>query len=362
MLKLYDEKKNKDKISAIISEMKRYKGIKLLSGRFGEDNRDWLVNKETATISQSISSIRFMSKDAAEDLYRLGLQNEAEMGVEVTAGILSPEAKKNISVVKKKLKEFKAIYDTPETAAMSANELNALRARKEAIVKEGTELEKLINEIKADPASYSEQAKENRIMAKLDCFTNVLRAIQMNAPAVNTRMIKILISLDYFHQFGKTGKLMKIFDEFFEGEKALTKTIKSFNKRLEYMREFEASLPDEDLPTGLRLQMEYDNVGLCLSVDPSAPSLLYFVESVESKYGVKAKLYSVKRGKTGLVKIPRKIYDKDPFLAGFCVLVDKIEESQRYAYKNGKKVPVPGETDFWINNYSIEYEQRQDIA
>ena len=60
MLKLYDEKKNTDKIAKIISEMKRYKKISLTAGRFGQDNRDWFVDKENNTISQSLSSIRYM--------------------------------------------------------------------------------------------------------------------------------------------------------------------------------------------------------------------------------------------------------------------------------------------------------------
>ena len=72
MLKLYDEKGNKDKIAAIIAEMKRYKGIRLTPGRLGQDNRDWLIDKENQCISQSLSAIKFVSKQAAEDLYRVG--------------------------------------------------------------------------------------------------------------------------------------------------------------------------------------------------------------------------------------------------------------------------------------------------
>lgn len=72
MLKLYDEKGNKDKIAAIIAEMKRYKGIRLTPGQFGQDNRDWLIDKANGCISQSLSAIKYVSKQAAEDLYRAG--------------------------------------------------------------------------------------------------------------------------------------------------------------------------------------------------------------------------------------------------------------------------------------------------
>ena len=154
MLKLYDEKKNTEKISAIIREMKLYKNIIMTAGRFGQDNRDWVVDKERGTISQSISSIRYISKKAAQDLQKLGQQT----------------------------------YDT---------------------------------------------------------FTDVLRDMQMNS-CLDTRQIAVLIELNYFEQFGKSGKLMKVYDNFFEGKQKLTKTVKSYEARLEASRQYEASLPDED--------------------------------------------------------------------------------------------------------------------
>lgn len=361
MLKLYDEKKNKDKISAIISEMKRYKGIQLLPGRFGQDNRDWLVDKKNATISQSISSIRYMSKEAAEDLYRIGSQNEAEMGVIYTPAVLSAEAKKNINAVKKKWKQFKEIYDTPEDPLMSEKELADLQAAKEHAEKEGAMLEELLEEIKDDSKSYEKQAEEIHVTAKLDCFTNVLRAIQMNT-GVNTRCIKVLIDIGYFSQFGKTGKLTNVFNEFFEGKNKLTKGIKSFQQRLEYLREYEASLPDNDLPVGLRLQAEYDNIGLCLSVDPGSPANLYFIESVEDKYSVRAKLYSVQRGTTGIIRISKKQQEKHPLREGLCMRMIEYNMRQRCSFKNGTRTPIPGEKDCWVTNYAIVYQERPSAA
>lgn len=72
ILKLYTEKGNKEKVALIIDEMYRYKNIRMVAGRFGDDNRDWLCNKEQSTISQSLSSIKFISKTAANELYHLG--------------------------------------------------------------------------------------------------------------------------------------------------------------------------------------------------------------------------------------------------------------------------------------------------
>lgn len=71
MLDLYDLKGRKDKISQIISEMKRYRGIEMRPGCFGQDNRSWLIDKEAHSISQSLSAMKYVSKGVADALYRL---------------------------------------------------------------------------------------------------------------------------------------------------------------------------------------------------------------------------------------------------------------------------------------------------
>ena len=261
MLKLYDEKKNTDKISAIISEMKRYKNISLTAGKFGQDNRNWTVDKENHTISQSLSSIRYMSKQAARDLYQVG-QNK---------------------------------YDT---------------------------------------------------------FTDVLRVLQMDT-CLDTRQIKILIELGYFKDFGGSGKLMKVFDNFFEGKLKLTKTIKSYEQRLETSREYEKSLPNDELSIGQRLTSELNNIGLCLSVDKSQPDNLYFIREVDAKYGVKAKLYTPKRGTTGIVRFRKDDFAKCPFEDGdFLTLLD-FNRSPKYTYRGGERAVVPGEFDIWARKYKV---------
>ena len=261
MLKLYDQKKNTDKISAIIAEMKRYKNISLTAGRFGQDNRDWVVDKEHESISQSLSSVKYMSKQAAKDLFEVG-KNE---------------------------------YET---------------------------------------------------------FTDVLRELQMNT-CLDTRQIQILIELNYFERFGKSGKLMKVFKEFFEGKNKLTKIVKSFDARLKLCREYEKSLPDDELDIKQILRSEFSNVGLCFSVDKTQPNTLYFVQDVDDKYGVKVKLYSVQRGTLGIVRFRKNEYAKQPFQKGDCINLISFNKSPRYTYQNGERKALPGEKDIWAEQYEV---------
>ena len=261
MLKIWDERHNKNKTAAVISEMQRYKGIKLTAGKFGQDNRDWVVDKENHTISQSLSSVRYMSKKAAQDLQKLGGN------------------------------------------------------------------------------SYS-------------TFTDVLRDLQMNS-CLDMRQIAILIELNYFEQFGKSGKLMKVYNEFFNGENKLTKIVKSFERRLQVCREFEASLDDDDLPISQRLSSELNNVGLCLFSDKTQPSNLYFVKDIDDKYGIKTTLYSIQRGTTGIVRVRKDNFAKQPFKSGDCFVLEKFNKSPKYSYRGGEKVALPNESDLWAEKYHI---------
>ena len=352
MLKIYDEKKNKDKIAQIISEAKKFMGIEITPGTFGQDNRDWLVNKETKQISQSLSSIRYMSKQAAEELFKLGSSDTAEMGVTYTKAVYTPEAKSIINKLSKQLKPLQKKAE--EYLANGGDEFDPEFLE---LYDKGMPLEQELNRIQADANSYLFKAEEVHTFAKLDCFTNVLRAIQMNTH-IDTRQLEILISLDYFKQFGKSGKLMRVYNEFFNGEKKLTKTIKSYEERLEYMREFERSLEDVDLPADLRLRNEYENIGLCLSVIPTAPNLLYFVQNVDDKYSIKVKLYNLRRGVIGEIRIAKKDYV--PLAVGSCIMIEKFRKCAKYTYRNGQKTTVPGEQECWVSKYKVM--QKGEVA
>lgn len=337
MLKLYDEKKNTDKISAIIAEMKRYRNIRLLSGKWGQDNRDWLVNKEEGTISQSISSIRFMSKQAAEDLYQLSQQEESEMGVEYIQPKLNKEGKK----LEKKLKQIM------ENATLISD-----RMTDDEIKNFNETYEQLHSELWNSEEYLAVKAAEIHHFAKLDCFTNVLRALQMNT-CLDTRQIKILIELGYFAQFGGSAKLMVLCNRYFEGEKKLSKTLKSFNERLEMFRQMEKELPDGELPIQIRLQSENENIGLCMSTDEKADNRTYFVKGVDEKWGTTVTLYSVSSGKSGTVRFRKDDLKKKPVAQNQMIRILDGNSSPRYTYKGGQRTPIPGEREYWVKSYSI---------
>ena len=263
MLKPYTEKGNKDKIASILTEMQRYADISLSMGRFGQDNRDWLADQTHQTISQALSSIKFISYKASEDLAAVGKR-------------------------------------------------------------------------------------------KFDTFTDLLRCLQIET-CLDTRQIGVLIGVGYFADFGQAGKLKRICASFFEGKNRLTKTLvpKTVEKRLAILREEERQTPDERVPIEETLRMESEHLGLCLSRDEEADPGVFFVTEVDDRYGVKAKLYSVRRGTSGTVRVRREAFAEQPFTPNGCIVIDQGRQRPRYSYRNGQRQIVEGETDYWITQYHL---------
>lgn len=299
MLKLYTEKGNKEKITAIIDEMKRYKQITLIPGKWKQDNRDWFIDKDHNTISQSLSSIKFISKQAAQDLYNLSQSQSAYIGT-----------------------EYIRIKDKDENGKQIRDE-NGKPLYEEVIWN-----------------------------ADLCCFTNILRALQMNT-CLDTRQIEILIGIGYFQEYGENQKLIDIYRAFFEGPNKLTKTIKSFNKRLELIREYEKTVLNQKMPIAEQLLIENENIGLCLSTFENAPSNMFFVQEVDTKYGIKAKLYSVKRGTVGIVRLRKDLFESKQLSPNQCIFIDNGKHEQRYSYKDGRRTPIQGEYDYWLKQYHL---------
>ena len=243
--------------------MKKYRGISMIAGKFRQDNRDWYVDKENATISQSLSSIKFISSQVSQELYNL--------------------------------------RDRP-----------------------------------------------------FDTFTDLLRCLQMET-CLNTRQIKTLIRLDYFSEFGSNGKLMDIFNEFFEGKNKLTKTIKSYKKRLAVLREYEKGHPETTLSIYETLPEEFNVLEMCRSIDIAAQPGTYFVTAVEPKYSVWVTAYNIRTGRTGKLKLNKKLYEENPLNPCQFFVIDKWEQQNKCVYKDGKRKKIPDEFENVLYAYHIIY-------
>ena len=297
LLKNYTKKGQMDKIAKAISEMNAYKGIRLISGSFGEDNSDWSFNKEHKTISQSLSSIKYISTQAAKDLYEIS-----------------------------KLKEYQTEYDMNN-----------------AIMPEG----------KTETQKKKKAIADEWLERRHDHFVDLMRKLQVEAPSVNTRVIKILIALNYFSSFGPSGKLMKMFDAFNEGSTKIAAKL-SLVSVAQRMKEIETLVENDnsELPIAERLSAEFENVGLCMTTTQHCHSNDFFVEEVDDKYGFKMTLYSLMRGTRGQIRVRKTSPYAKKLQAGMVIRVHKGEWADKIRYKNGQKKKT-GEREYWLENMEI---------
>ena len=86
MLKVYTEKGEKDKVTALKNEMKAF-GIKLGAFKFGEDNRDFTAYKEKGIITQSLKSIKGINQTVADTIYSIAKTKDCKTFVDVLIAI-----------------------------------------------------------------------------------------------------------------------------------------------------------------------------------------------------------------------------------------------------------------------------------
>lgn len=71
-LQHYTDKNNKDKVISLTKEMKDFYGISLASMTFGEDNRQFAINKMEHEILQTMKSLKGIQENSPSVLYELG--------------------------------------------------------------------------------------------------------------------------------------------------------------------------------------------------------------------------------------------------------------------------------------------------
>lgn len=262
MMASYAEKGDKDRIDRARQEMKQAFGIRIVPPKFRQDNRDFFIDHENKTISDSLVSIKHVSKAAANALYKLGHNH----------------------------------YDT---------------------------------------------------------FVDLLYAMTME-PALNTRVIEILIRLSYFSEFGGTYKLLSVYRVFTSGDHRFSKSHveKTQRQRLEDLRAIEKETPDSEIPTFDKVSFEISVLGTPVTVDPQARGA-FAVLDVDTKYSPKLRLYNIASGTVGMMKLRKPDYNRQPLETGDIILVKQWQKKPARTFVNGKSLVRPGVTDLWLTEYEI---------
>lgn len=227
------------------------------------------------------------------------------------------------------------------------------------IDKETNSIYKGVQSLKYLNAEVSDKLYEMKDM-QFDSFLDFLKVSPLNS-----RQLDILISLNYFDEFGKTQKLLRIVDLYnkYGGKKQTKKdqckipheiiskyatetaAMYKFTDVDGMLQELIEDIPDKDIPLRMRLQSEQEYLGYVSLTIPNNRNLAVILDS-DFKYSPKVKCYMLSTGQQITAKIAKKTYTNNPFQNGDVL---SINTEQRPKWRKG-------ENDGWVQDASLGYD------
>ena len=190
----------------------------------------------------------------------------------------------------------------------------------------------------------------------------------------NSRQREILIKLDFFSEFGRTKKLLRIAELFdlYNNKKIIKKdkntlpleiiqkyatseTEKQFRFESDAMNSMLSELcsliNDEDLPILTRINSEKEYLGYISLQDPTKPTQAVVLE-VDTRYKTfKVKLYRLSTGEVQMVKMKKASFEKMPLPSG--TIIDfRLEKKNKWRKENDQWIQI-NEYEDWLSWYDV---------
>lgn len=179
-------------------------------------------------------------------------------------------------------------------------------------------------------------------------FMELLRDMALYSGALNRSVVEKLIKLDYFAEFGSIRELLRLYDEFYDGENCFKTSLvpASQEKRMEALISFELSITRA---AGVNdpydvVRYECELLGSPMTLVPESKGI-YAVLEVDTKYSPKLRMMSLASGNVGVMKVLKATYNKTPVKAG--QLIKLLRWKPKPAY--GK----PGVMENWADEYAL---------
>ena len=220
--------------------------------------------------------------------------------------------------------------------------------------KETNTIYKDITSIKYLSIECGEQLFEIKDM-KFDSFVDFLVYIEENLK-INSRQIETLIKIKFFDEFWNNKKLLKIYDEFCNGDNRYGIKLKENTKlkRILCLKEFEESTPNEHLNVLDQVYFEQEALGYIQATYEKIDKRYIYVSTLDTKYAPRINSYCLANGKTQSLKLYRKTYDNKPFGGSEILYCKNFEQKKPVKFIDNKYVEdVNGENQWWLTNYDV---------
>lgn len=194
----------------------------------------------------------------------------------------------------------------------------------------------------------------------------------LKANPCNSRQTEILITLDFFSEFGKSQKLLeeyKIFNTYY-GKKQLKKDKIDLDESLVmkyatatekmykitdnegFVQELCNKVEDKSIPIKERLTAEAEYLGYIDYINPKATNYGYVLD-IDTKYSPRIKMYRLDTGETASYKLAKKDYNNNP-ISNHDLLKFTFERRNKSRLVDGKWQKCLEEFEDWIKTYVIK--------
>ena len=123
-------------------------------------------------------------------------------------------------------------------------------------------------------------------------------------------------------------------------------------RRLNTLRRIEAEIPDFPLHPHVLLRFEMEHCGTPISTFPELHDE-YAVLEVDDRYSPKVRLYNIASGRTGVMKLKKALFSKQPLAPGSILKLTSWERRPSYRFVDGKAQPQSDTYDLWITSYHL---------
>lgn len=284
----------KDKTTKLV-EYAKSKNIAINSIKFRYSKAGYMFDRETNSIYQGIEPIKFLNSNVADALYELRdreYKTFTDLLIDIKDGFSTIEIG-DVNVSKEEL--FDEYKGEPYTETFYTTDFD--------------------NSYKYDYKEFlaTELTKEEFKHLNLSEKHNAIRYTGSEPIPINSRQMMILISLNFFSEFGNNKKLLNIFYEF---EKTYSPKHKLKTKKERYTKvlQFESEQENESLALVEQCTAELEFLGHIETIsEEMPPNILIMTEVNAMKTYTRAKGYQFSSGEIREFKMGSKLYSQVPF-------------------------------------------------
>lgn len=202
-------------------------------------------------------------------------------------------------------------------------------------------------------------------------FRELISALSWH-PDINDKHIKALIKLDFFKEFGKSQKLLEMYELYDKlmDVKIINKSNMPVSEDIirKYARETPAqyrvidnvalynevcaNIPDKDISISDQIKTKFELQGLLDYVNPKLINMA-FVTNIDTKFSPKATIYCLDTGNIETYKISKFKFQNKPLNVGDIIQIYKINRKYKQEW-NGEGYTVNTKAfDTWIDSYVV---------